>query len=97
MSSDDPTNCTKYHFAFAAVALIASAAAPVRLTAQQLPNLTPSQPSLQSSLNFPGSVTAGQPTTETLNLSLDDAIQRGLKNNLGAILSGTQTAGARAQ
>ena len=97
MSSDDPTNCTKYHFAFAAVALIASAAAPVRLTAQQLPNLTPSQPSSQSSSNFQGSVTAGQPTTETLNLSLDDAIQRGLKNNLGAILSGTQTAGARAQ
>ena len=31
MSSDDPTNCTKYHFAFAALALIVSALAPVRL------------------------------------------------------------------
>jgi len=30
-------------------------------------------------------------------LSLDDAIQRGVKNNLGAILSGTQTASAKAQ
>ena len=32
-----------------------------------------------------------------MDLSLDDAIQRGVKNNLGAILSGTQTAAAKAQ
>ena len=32
-----------------------------------------------------------------MELSLDDAIQRGLKNNLGVILSGTQTAAARGQ
>jgi len=32
-------------------------------------------------------VTAGQATSEELALSLEDAIQRGLKNNLGALLS----------
>jgi outer membrane protein TolC len=32
-----------------------------------------------------------------MELSLDDAIQRGVKSNLGAILSGTQTAAAKAQ
>src|ERR1035441_9459330 len=32
-----------------------------------------------------------------IDLSLDDAIERGLKNNLGVILNGTQTATARAQ
>jgi outer membrane protein TolC len=42
-------------------------------------------------------VTAGSATAQTIDLSLDEAIQRGLKNNLGAILSGTQTASARAQ
>lgn len=34
---------------------------------------------------------------QPIDLSLDDAIQRGLRNNLGVILSGTQTATARAQ
>jgi outer membrane protein TolC len=46
---------------------------------------------------FQGSVQAGQATGDTIDLTLDDAIQRGLKNNLGVILSGTQTASARAQ
>jgi outer membrane protein TolC len=32
-----------------------------------------------------------------MDLSLDDAIQRGLKTNLGVILSGTQTTAARGQ
>ena len=32
-----------------------------------------------------------------MSLSLDDAIQRGLKTNLGIILSGTQTTAARGQ
>ncbi len=36
-------------------------------------------------------------SAQTIDLSLDDAIQRGLQANLGIILSGTQTAGARAQ
>ncbi len=41
-------------------------------------------------------MTKGQPSAQTIDLSLDDAIQRGLQSNLGIILSGTQTSGARA-
>lgn len=45
--------------------------------------------------SFQGSVTQGQVSPQPVNLSLDDAIQRGLRTNLGMILSGTQTAAAR--
>lgn len=96
MSSD----CRKYprHFcACAALALVAVAMAPGRLIAQQLPASVPGQSAGPTAGSFQGSVTAGQATAQTLDLSLNDAIQRGLKNNLGAILSGTQTAAARAQ
>jgi outer membrane protein TolC len=44
-----------------------------------------------------GSVVQGEATTQALDLSLDDAMQRGLRNNLGAILGRTQTAAARGQ
>lgn len=40
---------------------------------------------------------AGEVSAQPLELSLDDAIQRGLRNNLGVILSGTQTSSARGQ
>jgi len=42
-------------------------------------------------------VSKGQASPQPIDLSLDDAIQRGLQANLGVILSGTQTAGARAE
>jgi outer membrane protein TolC len=42
-------------------------------------------------------VATGEVSAQPLNLTLDDAIQRGLKNNLGVILSGTQTAAARGE
>jgi outer membrane protein TolC len=47
--------------------------------------------------SYQGSVSADEVTPETLELSLDDAIQRGLRNNLGIILSGTQTSASRGQ
>jgi outer membrane protein TolC len=47
--------------------------------------------------SYQGSVTTGQATGQAIDLTLDDAIQRGLKNNLGIILSGTQTASVRGQ
>ena len=47
--------------------------------------------------SFQGSVPTGEATSQTLQLSLDDAIQRGLKTNLGLILSSTQTMAARGQ
>ncbi len=69
-----------------------------RMLAQQVPSQIPGQQSpAPTAQSFQGSVTAGQATGQAIDLSLDDAIQRGLKNNLGAILSGTQTASARAQ
>lgn len=39
----------------------------------------------------------GQATAQPIDLSLDDAVQRGLKANLGLILSGTQTTAARGE
>jgi outer membrane protein TolC len=98
MSSDD---CTKYPRQFCALSILAVGlctltARPV-LGQVQLPSQIPGQTSGPTSASFQGSVTAGQPTGDVLNLGLDDAMQRGLKNNLGAILSGTQTASARAQ
>ena len=55
---------------------------------------TPVGPTAQS---FQGSLPTGEATGQTIDLSLDDAIERGLKTNLGMILSGTQTAAARGQ
>jgi len=51
----------------------------------------------QTPASFQGSVPVGEVAAQPLALSLDDAIERGLKNNLGLILSGTQTAAARGQ
>jgi outer membrane protein TolC len=63
-------------------------------TAPVPPSPVPGPPSAAS---FQGSVPKGTASAEAIDLSLDDAMQRGLQANLGIILSGTQTAGARAQ
>jgi outer membrane protein TolC len=63
--------------------------------AQQALGLQPPQANGPNAQSFQGSVVSGQATGGVLDLSLDDAIQRGLKNNLGVILSGTETASAR--
>jgi outer membrane protein TolC len=47
--------------------------------------------------SYQGSVPSGEATSQTIDLALDDAIRRGLRNNLGVILSGTQTSAAKAQ
>ncbi len=79
---------TVFPCAFAVFAAAAAASA----SAQAVP--TAQGPTAQS---FQGSVTNGTATGQTLDLTLDDAMQRGLRNNLGVILSGTQTAAARGQ
>jgi len=81
----------------AALALTVGVMASGTLIAQQLPTSVPGQSAGPTTGSFQGSVTAGEATAQTLDLSLDEAIQRGVKNNLGAILSGTQTASAKAQ
>jgi len=63
----------------------------VAQTLQVTNQTTPTAGSLQ------GSVATGQATAQIIDLSMDDAIQRGLRTNLGVILSGTQTASARGQ
>jgi outer membrane protein TolC len=62
-----------------------------------VPLLSPVWLAAQTSNPFQGSVVAGEASSQPVSLTLDDAIQRGLRNNLGVILSGTQTAAARGQ
>jgi len=59
--------------------------------------LAQSRLAAQSANPFQGSVATGEVSAQAVGLSLDEAIQRGLKTNLGVILSGTQTAAARGQ
>jgi outer membrane protein TolC len=68
------------------------------LAAAQIVSVPPAPaPGPPSAASFQGSVPTGAASAATIDLSLDDAIERGLKANLGVVLSGTQTAGARAQ
>jgi outer membrane protein TolC len=81
----------------ASAALAAGAAFSAhRLGAQTTPT-APVQITVQQSNPYQGSITTGEVSPNAIDLSLDDAIQRGLKTNLGVILSGTQASGARGQ
>ncbi len=51
----------------------------------------------QSASPFQGSVAQGEVSAQPVSLTLDEAIQRGLKANLGVILSNAQTAAARGE
>lgn len=51
----------------------------------------------QAANPFQGSVATGEVSSQPIGLSLEDAIQRGLKTNLGILLSGTQTEEARGE
>ena len=57
----------------------------------------PIMPSPPAAASFQGSVTRGEASAQIIDLSLDEAMQRGLQANLGIILSGTLEAGARAE
>ena len=65
--------------------------------AQTLPSAAAAPSTAPTASDFSGSVPSGTVSQQPLDLSLDEAMQRGLKQNLGIILSGTQTAAARAQ
>ena len=80
--------------AFSAFALAASARpaeAQLSLGSQQ------SAPAPVSSSSYQGSVSSEKATADTLSLTLDEAVQRGLKTNLGLLLTNTQAANARGQ
>jgi len=65
------------------------------LAGQQISGVAPAQSAGPTAQSYQGSITAGEATGQVIDLPLDDAIQRGLKNNLGVILSATETASAR--
>jgi outer membrane protein TolC len=67
------------------------AAAQLNLGSQQ------SAPAPLPSSTYQGSVTTITANGETISLTLDDVVQRGLQNNLGILLSNTQSANARGQ
>jgi outer membrane protein TolC len=83
------------HFFAAALLTAACLSGPVA-DAQSSAIPPPNAPPPPTSEDYQGSVTKGTASAQTIDLSLDDAIQRGLQSNLGIILSGTNTAGARA-
>jgi outer membrane protein TolC len=83
------------HFLAAALVTVACVRGPAA-TAQSSAIPPPTAPSPPTSTDYQGSVPKGEATAQNVDLSLDDAIQRGLQSNLGIILSGTNTAGARA-
>lgn len=74
-----------------------AAGTPCLLAAQSLPSQVPGQSAGPTASSFQGSVAVGEVSPQAVDISLDEAMQRGLRNNLGVILSGTQTASARGQ
>lgn len=58
------------------------------------PSVTPAQ---NGDPSFKGSIVSGKATDGVLDLTLDDAIQRGLKNNLGLILQSSSEKSASGQ
>src|SRR5208283_1029998 len=64
--------------------------------AAQAPSPTGQAPA-PSGNPYQGSVATGEVSAQAVDLSLDEAIQRGLKANLGVILSSAQATGARGQ
>lgn len=58
------------------------------------PSVTPGQ---SGDASFKGSIVSGKATDGVLDLTLDDAIQRGLKNNLGLILQSSSEKSASGQ
>ena len=57
----------------------------------------PVAPQSRTDQSFSGSLVSGKATAEMLPLNLDDAIQRGLKNNLGLILQTSDVKSANGQ
>ena len=64
---------------------------------QQLAQPGPSVAPGATSQNFQGSIVQGRATAGVLPLTLDEAIQRGLRSNLGIVLQGTNITTANAQ
>lgn len=92
--SKKSVNCSCSHTGVLSLVLLAAGGLGAQSLQVPASVSTPVGPTAQS---FQGSVTSGEATGQTLDLTLNEAIERGLKANLGVILSGTQTAAARGQ
>lgn len=79
------------------ISLAAGLLAAVAMPAQSQISLGSQQsaPTPPAASTYQGGVTRGAATQDTLPLTLDDAVQRGLQNNLGLLLSNTQITSAR--
>ncbi len=73
------------------------AISPTLGSAQAIPGQALGQSSGPTAQSYQGSVVQGEASAQSIDLSLDDAIERGLHYNLGIILNGTQMASARGQ
>ena len=81
------------------VLAIAAIVALATLPADAQLNLSAPQsaPTPQPASSYQGSVATDKPSADTLQLTLEEAVQRGLKTNLGLLLSNTQIANSRGQ
>jgi len=79
------------------LAVLGSLAAVLPAVAQLNLSAPQSAPAPQPATSYQGSVATDKATAETLSLTLEDAVQRGLKTNLGLLLSNTQIASSRGQ
>ena len=70
---------------------------PVAGAQQQLYTVSGQNGTSVSQESYKGSITEGKSTGTVMDLSLDDAIQRGLRNNLGIILQGASQRNANGQ
>jgi len=98
-SSEKDGNCSCVRKLWPGLAILSAGlifAVPVTPQAAQTAPAAPTAAQATPS-SFQGSVPAGEVSPQPIDLTLDDAIQRGLKNNLGIILSSNQTAAARGQ
>jgi outer membrane protein TolC len=86
-------NRIRVHAVRLALVGLACGAVSAPLAAQVVPGVN----TAPTASSFQGSVASGEVSAQPIELTLDDAMQRGLKTNLGVILSGTQTASARGQ
>lgn len=78
------------------VAVVSLSMACSELSAQTAPGPAPTAAPVNAQ-SFQGSVATGEVSAQPIDLTLDDAMQRGLKSNLGIILNGTQATASRAQ
>ncbi|HSZ15782.1 MAG TPA: TolC family protein [Terracidiphilus sp.] len=97
MPSKDSGSSSEYFCRRALLAVGLAVGVSGQAHAQALPSQALGQSSGPTAQSYQGSVATGEVSAQPLDLSLDDAMQRGLRNNLGVILSGTQLAGARGQ